>query len=214
MSEVAGAAPVRDEDAFDVERVAVWLRENASGEAGLDGSPEVQQFVGGASNLTYLLRYAGGPASGGRDLILRRPPTGTKAEGAHDMRREHDIQAALAPVFAAVPRMVAFCGDEAVIGSQFYVMERIEGTILRREVPPELGLSRGDVAMRCAAPRSTRSSRCTRSTWRRPVSPSSTGVRATCTARSRAGAGATGGHAPTTSVTSRPRWPGSWRTSR
>ena len=113
MSAVAGAAPVRDEDAFDVERVATWLRENASGEAGLDGIPEVQQFVGGASNLTYLLRYAGGPASGGRDLILRRPPTGTKARGAHDMRREHDIQAALAPVFPAVPRMVAFCDDEA-----------------------------------------------------------------------------------------------------
>ena len=149
MSEVAGAGPVRDEDAFDVERVSVWLRENASGEAGLDGGPEVQQFVGGASNLTYLLRYAGGPASGGRDVILRRPPTGTKAAGAHDMRREHDIQAALAPVFAAVPRMVAFCGDESVIGSTFYVMERIEGTILRREVPPELGLSRGDVNALC-----------------------------------------------------------------
>ena len=116
MSEVAGAGPVRDEDAFDVERVSVWLLENASGESGLDASPEVQQFVGGASNLTYLLRYAGGPASGGRDLILRRPPTGTKAKGAHDMRREHDIQAALAPVFPAVARMVAFCDDEAVIG--------------------------------------------------------------------------------------------------
>ena len=113
MSGVAGAAPVRDEDAFDVERVATWLRENAPGEVGIDGIPEVQQFVGGASNLTYLLRYGGGPDAGGRDLILRRPPTGTKAKGAHDMRREHDIQAALAPVFPAVPRMVAFCGDDA-----------------------------------------------------------------------------------------------------
>jgi aminoglycoside phosphotransferase (APT) family kinase protein len=146
---VPGAAPVRDEDAFDVERVATWLRENAPGEAGIDGAPEVQQFVGGASNLTYLLRYAGGPASGGRDLILRRPPTGTKARGAHDMRREHDIQAALAPVVPAVPRMVAFCADEDVVGSQFYVMERIEGTILRRDVPPELGLDRGAVAALC-----------------------------------------------------------------
>ncbi len=149
MRAVTGAAPVRDEDAFDVERVAIWLRENASGETGLDGIPEVQQFVGGASNLTYLLRYTGGPASGGRDLILRRPPTGTKAKGAHDMRREHDIQAALAPAFPAVPRMVAICDDESVIGSQFYVMERIEGTILRRDVPAELGMSRDDVAALC-----------------------------------------------------------------
>ena len=119
MSDVAGAAPVRGEDAFDIERVATWLRENAAKEAGIDDTPEEQQFVGGASNLTYLLRYAGGPASGGRDLILRRPPTGTKAKGAPDMRREHDIQAALAPVVPAVARMVAFCADEGVLGSQF-----------------------------------------------------------------------------------------------
>ena len=149
MSTVAGAAPVRDEDAFDVERVATWLRENVHGEAGLDGIPEVRQFVGGASNLTYLLRYVGGPDAGGRDLVLRRPPPGTKARGAHDMGREHGIQSALAPVFPAVPRMVAFCGDEDVLGSPFYVMERIDGTILRRDVPPELGLDRGGVADLC-----------------------------------------------------------------
>ncbi len=149
MSAVAGAAPVREEDAFDVGRVATWLRDNAPGEGGIDGNPEVQQFVGGASNLTYLLRYAGGPAKGGRDLILRRPPIGTKARGAHDMRREHDIQASLAPVFALVPRMLAFCDEEALIGSEFYVMERIEGTILRRDVPPELGLDQPGVTALC-----------------------------------------------------------------
>ena len=49
----------------------------------LDGTPDVRQFAGGASNLTYLLRYPG------RDLILRRPPVGAKADGAHDMGREH-----------------------------------------------------------------------------------------------------------------------------
>ncbi|HET6966936.1 MAG TPA: phosphotransferase family protein [Ornithinibacter sp.] len=149
LTDVAGAAPVRDEDAFDVDRVAVWLRENASDAAGLDGRPEVQQFVGGASNLTYLLRYAGGPASGGRDVILRRPPAGTKARGAHDMHREHDLQAALAPVFPLVPAMVAYCGDEEVIGSEFYVMERVDGTILRRDVPAELGLDRDGVNALC-----------------------------------------------------------------
>ena len=149
MTLVAGAAPVRDEDTFDVGAVATWLRANAATETGLDGIPEVQQFVGGASNLTYLLRYAGGPDAGGRDLILRRPPTGTKAKGAHDMRREHGIQRALAPVFPAVPRMVAHCGDESVIGSEFYVMERVEGTILRRDVPPELGLDEDGVTLLC-----------------------------------------------------------------
>ncbi|HYJ26604.1 MAG TPA: phosphotransferase family protein [Nocardioides sp.] len=151
MSAVAGATPVRDEDAFDVERIANWLWENAPSGVGVNGIPEVQQFVGGASNLTYLLRYGGGPDAGGRDLVLRRPPTGTKARGAHDMRREHDIQAALAPVFPAVPRMVAFCADDDVIGSQFYVMERLDGTILRRNVPPELGLGPDGIATLCRA---------------------------------------------------------------
>jgi aminoglycoside phosphotransferase (APT) family kinase protein len=138
------AAPVRDEDSFDVARVAEWLRGSAADAFGLDGTPEVRQYRGGASNLTYLMRY---PT---RDVILRRPPTGTKARGAHDMRREHDIQAALAPVFPVVPRMVAFCADESVVGSEFYVMERVEGTILRRELPGDLGLDVHGVARLCA----------------------------------------------------------------
>ena len=50
------------------------------------------------------------------------------------MGREHDIQAALAPVFPYVATMVGLCRDEAVIGSEFYVMERLEGTIPRRRL--------------------------------------------------------------------------------
>ncbi|TDU89902.1 aminoglycoside phosphotransferase (APT) family kinase protein [Kribbella voronezhensis] len=128
-----GAREVRDEDAFDVAAVDSWLRRQTELPAGL---PEVKQFSGGASNLTYLLRYAG------RDLILRRPPAGTKAKSAHDMGREYRIQAALAPVFPYVPKMVAHCNEDPVIGSEFYVMERIAGTIPRRsdlgvELTPE-----------------------------------------------------------------------------
>jgi aminoglycoside phosphotransferase (APT) family kinase protein len=115
------AREVRDEDAFDVAAVDSWLRQQTELPA---GRPEVRQFSGGASNLTYLLSYAG------RDLILRRPPKGTKAKGAHDMGREYRIQAALAPVFPYVPQMVAHCNDEAVLGSEFYVMERIGHTLI------------------------------------------------------------------------------------
>ena len=144
VTPASGAGPVRDEDAFDAERAARWLREHTTGEPGIEGVPQVSQFHGGASNLTYLLHYPSG-----RELVLRRPPTGTKARGAHDMRREHDIQAALAPVFPPVARMVAFCGDADVVGSEFYVMERLVGTILRRDVPPGLGLDREGVAALC-----------------------------------------------------------------
>ncbi len=150
MSEVPGAGPVRDEDAFDTAAVALWLRHHASGTGGLDGIPEVRQFSGGASNLTYLLRYPPAvPGEVGRDLILRRPPSGTKARGAHDMTREHRIMTALGPVFGKVPTMVALCEDDSVIGSPFYVMERLVGTILRRDIPPELGMGEADVRRLC-----------------------------------------------------------------
>ncbi|MFB6723468.1 phosphotransferase family protein [Kribbella sp. NPDC056345] len=118
-----GARAVRDEDAFDVTAMDTWLRQHTELPP---GEPAVKQFSGGASNLTYLLSYPG------HDLILRRPPAGTKAKSAHDMGREYRIQAALKPVFPYVPTMVAHCTDAAVIGSEFYVMERVAGTIPRR----------------------------------------------------------------------------------
>ncbi|HEX7291590.1 MAG TPA: phosphotransferase family protein [Conexibacter sp.] len=124
--------PVREEDAFDVAAVDAWLRRAEVAGLG-DGPPEVRQFTGGASNLTYLLRYPE------RALILRRPPAGTKASSAHDMAREHGIQAALKPVFPQVPAMVALCTDHGVLGSDFYVMERVDGVIPRVRMPREIG---------------------------------------------------------------------------
>jgi aminoglycoside phosphotransferase (APT) family kinase protein len=135
---VAGAREVRDEDAFDVAAVDAWLRTVADLPAGL---PEVRQFSGGASNLTYLLRYPS------RDLILRRPPAGTKARGAHDMGREYRIQSALAPVFPYVAPMVGHCADEAVLGSEFYVMERLVGSIPGRDFDADL--TAGQVRAAC-----------------------------------------------------------------
>lgn len=128
---IEGAAPVREEDAFDLGAVRTWL---AGQGVALTGEVEVQQFGGGASNLTYSLRTSE------HDLILRRPPAGRKAAGAHDMGREFRIQSALKEPFGLVPDMVAFCDDESVIGSDFYVMQRIDGIIPRRDLPPGLQL--------------------------------------------------------------------------
>ena len=136
MTEVPGAREVREEDSFDVARVAEWLRTHAATAEGLEGEPGVRQFTGGASNLTYLLRYPSG-----RDLIVRRAPQGTKARGAHDMRREYVIQSALAPVFDHVATMVAFCDDADVVGGDFYAMDRIPGVIPRSEWPVDVPLS-------------------------------------------------------------------------
>jgi len=132
------ARPVRDEDAFDVAAVAAWL--------GRGPIAQVEQYAGGASNLTYRLVME---ADDEPDLVLRRPPAGTKAASAHDMGREHDVQAALAPVFPPVPRMVGLCTDPAVLGSDFYVMERVAGTVLRTRLPDDLGPEGADAL--CAA---------------------------------------------------------------
>jgi aminoglycoside phosphotransferase (APT) family kinase protein len=125
MSDVTA---VRDEDRFDVAAVHAWLRDFIQ----IDELPQVMQFRSGASNLTYLLQYPG------RDLVLRRPPAGTKAASAHDMKREFLIQSRLQPVYPLVPSMVALCDDQSVIGSDFYVMDRVIGDIFRRDIPEKL----------------------------------------------------------------------------
>lgn len=93
----------------------------------------MEQFPGGHSNLTYLLRY------GKREFVLRRPPLGPVAPTAHDMTREHRVLGALWRVFPPAPRPYLLCEDPSVIGATFYVMERRRGIIIRREWPRELG---------------------------------------------------------------------------
>jgi len=120
--------PVREEDAFDVAKVHTWLSSYIN-ESSL---PDVFQFRSGASNLTYLLKYSD------RELVLRRPPVGTKAVSAHDMKREFLIQSRLKPVYDLVPTVIALCEDHSILGSDFYVMDRIQGEIFRRDVPETL----------------------------------------------------------------------------
>jgi aminoglycoside phosphotransferase (APT) family kinase protein len=134
------ARAVRDEDAFDIARVDAFLKQHIEG---LDGTPTVKQFPGGASNLTYLLEYAN------RELVLRRPPRGAKAKSAHDMMREARVMAALKPSYPYVPAILARCDDDSVIGQDFYVMERLRGTILRRDLPAELSLDANAVRALC-----------------------------------------------------------------
>lgn len=124
------AGEVRGEDAFDVAAVDAFLKSHTQ----LSGEPEVKQFPGGASNLTYQLTYPD------RELILRRPPGGHLPKSGHDMRREFNVQSKLAPVFPYVPAMVAFCDDHSLIGSDFYVMEKVRGIILRKNLPKGFSL--------------------------------------------------------------------------
>jgi aminoglycoside phosphotransferase (APT) family kinase protein len=120
---------VRDENAFDAQRILPFLRSRIPDLA--DGPVELRQFQGGASNLTFQL------AVGGRAMILRRPPAGTKPKSGHDMGREYHVLQALHPHFPC-PRPLAYCEDVALIGAPFYVMEKLSGIILRRDPPQGL----------------------------------------------------------------------------
>jgi aminoglycoside phosphotransferase (APT) family kinase protein len=96
---------------------------------------QIEQFPKGHSNLTYLLR------SGDRELVLRRPPFGSKVKTAHDMGREYRVLSKLSTVWPKAPRPMAYCEDLAVIGAPFYVMERKRGLILRgTSLPPDVSL--------------------------------------------------------------------------
>jgi aminoglycoside phosphotransferase (APT) family kinase protein len=90
------------------------------------------QFPNGSANLTYLLRM------GAHELVLRRPPMGQIAPGAHDMRREYKVLSRLWRHFDRAPRAYLFGDDPAVIGADFFIMERRRGEVVRAEVPPSL----------------------------------------------------------------------------
>ncbi len=127
-------AAVRAGEELDVERLAAYLGARLPD---FSGPLTVEQFPRGFSNLTYLLRC------GDRQLVLRRPPLGAAIATAHDMGREHRILSRLVEVYPRVPRPLLYCDDPEVIGgtaggAPFYVMERLEGVILRSRMPPEM----------------------------------------------------------------------------
>jgi aminoglycoside phosphotransferase (APT) family kinase protein len=130
-------SPVREGQAFDLVALAAYLKAHAPE---LQGEIALEQFGRGYSNLTYLLRV------GERELVLRRAPPGVKIKSAHDMGREFKILSHLAPIWPKAPRPLLHCEDEAVIGSAFYVMERVRGVILRARVPA--GLDLGEARIR------------------------------------------------------------------
>lgn len=140
MSLVDQPSAVRSSEQLDLTRLDAWLKQQLPD---LQGTPQLRQFAGGASNLTYQLDYDG------RTLILRRPPFGHKAKSAHDMQRECRVMQQLKPVYPWVPRVFALCTDEAVLGCDFYVMEKLNGIILRRDLPPGLSLHEGDTRQLC-----------------------------------------------------------------
>ena len=132
--------PVREGEELDLAAAESFLK---SAIPDLEGPLEVSQFPSGASNLTYLVK------AGDREMVLRRPPRGRKAKTAHDMSREVRVLTALADVYPYVPKVLASCDDPDVLGCDFYLMERLDGIILRKNLPRGMSLGREDTARLC-----------------------------------------------------------------
>lgn len=134
------AVEPRPGETLDADAVGAYLREAVPE---LDGDISIAQFPGGASNLTYLIRV------GSAELVLRRPPFGTKARSAHDMGREFRVLSGLHPVFPYCPKPLAYCEDPDILGEPFYLMERLQGMILRRDPPDGISLDAGSARGLC-----------------------------------------------------------------
>jgi aminoglycoside phosphotransferase (APT) family kinase protein len=120
--------PVGEQHRFDEPTLDRWLHANVPGYA---GGLTVQQFVGGASNPTFMLTDASG-----HRYVLRKKPPGVLLASAHQVDREYRVMAALRDTDVPVPVMRALCTDDAVIGTAFYVMDYLEGRVFRDATLP------------------------------------------------------------------------------
>ncbi len=133
---------VRAGEELDVAALAAYLRDRLaeqSSAADPDAIFEIEQFPGGHSNLTYLIRYDD------HEFVLRRPPVGPVAPTAHDMPREYKLLSVVNPHFPLAPKPILLCEDPSIIGVPFFLMERRRGFIVRSSVPKEIG---EDLALR------------------------------------------------------------------
>ncbi len=119
---------VRAGEGFDAEALAAYLRGKLPG---AENPLAVRQFGGGAANLTYLLDF------GTHAYVLRRPPLGPVAKTSHDMAREYKVLSVLYQDYPYAPRAFHYCGDREIIGSDFLIMERRHGVVVRRSIPPQ-----------------------------------------------------------------------------
>jgi aminoglycoside phosphotransferase (APT) family kinase protein len=134
------AGEIRKGEELAADALERYLKENI---AGLSGPFKIKQFPGGHSNLTYLISF------GDREMVMRRPPFGSNVKSAHDMGREYQILHALSPVFPCAPRPILHTEDASVIGCPFFIMEKLNGLVIRGEIPRAMMLSPEQARMLC-----------------------------------------------------------------
>ncbi len=134
------AEAVRPGEEIDPTAIKKFLQENITG---LAGNIAITQFSSGFSNLTYMIDM------GDRQMVLRRPPIGAQVKAGHDMGREYKVLKALYPVFPHCPEPLAYTDDTSIIGSPFFIMDKLSGIILRKNIPSELSFTKNQAKQLC-----------------------------------------------------------------
>lgn len=127
----AEVAPVRPGEELPWDHVAAYLGPLLE----VSGPMTVMQFPNGSANLTYLLTF------GDQNFVLRRPPLGVIAPGAHDMKREHRVLSRLWREYDRAPRAYVFCDDHSIVGSDFVVSEYRRGEVVWAVLPESLAIA-------------------------------------------------------------------------
>ena len=125
-----GTMPVPERHRFDVTSLERFLREHVEG---FGGKLEVEQFKGGQSNPTFMLKAAE------KRYVLRRKPPGKLLQSAHAVDREYRVITALHGIGFPVAKTYCLCMDDAIIGTAFYVMDYVAGRVLWEPSLPQMG---------------------------------------------------------------------------
>lgn len=118
---------IRKGEELNINALSQYLKSNVEGFSDIKN---VKQFPGGFSNLTYFIDTNLG------EMVMRRPPFGANIKSAHDMGREFKVLTMLQDAgYHRIPKPIAYCQDLDVLGAEFYLMERVQGVILRNQPP-------------------------------------------------------------------------------
>jgi aminoglycoside phosphotransferase (APT) family kinase protein len=123
--------PIRHGEELNIENLSNYLNDKIYGEI------SISQFPSGNSNLTYCVKI------GETEYVLRRPPFGNTVKSAHDMSREFNVLDKLSKIYPPAPKPILLCVDESIIGSEFYLMERRNGLIIRGRLSEPSAVAEG-----------------------------------------------------------------------
>ena len=124
--------PLKEGEELNIHLLNKYFQQHAPQVGEVKG---ISRFTGGYSNLTYNLQ------TDNKEYVLRRPPVGANIKSAHDMGREFRVLSLLKPQYAKIPMPIVYCESAEIIGSPFYVMEKLQGTILRAFNAPKMNMA-------------------------------------------------------------------------